>query len=181
MCNTSNSPPPILPFHKLSSPSVRGSSHHQSFATLHTHCQCKHAQSSSRSSSTHQSSPTSHTHHQSKCAQSSSCSSSTGPSNQLLKCKWRDDTALMGRPGARDYETEATSLILESIHEYGALLVTNNLVPLPDEQITWATQCWKNVYERAGKGSYELPDCIVGLISWRFYWWHWTWGKLYTL
>ena len=71
----------------------------------------------------------------------------------------------MGRPGARDYEPEVTSLILESIREYGALLVTNNPVPLPDEQITWATQCWKNVCERAGEGSYELPDHIVGLIS----------------
>ena len=78
----------------------------------------------------------------------SSHSSSTGPSNQLLKCKWRDGKAPTGRPGARDYEPEVTSLILESIREYGALLVTNNPVPLPDEQITWATQCWKNVCER---------------------------------
>ena len=149
MCNTSNSPPPILPFHKSSSPSIRESSHHQSFATLHTHCQRKHAQSSSQSSSIHQSSPTLHTHHQSKCAQWSSRSSSTGPSNQLLKCKWRDGKAPTGRPGARDYEPEVTSLILELICEYGALLVTNNPVPLPDEQITWATQecVWKGWQE----------------------------------
>lgn len=111
------------------------------------------------------SSPTSDsTQLQSKRARSSSESSSTGPPKKLLKCAWRDGKAPTGRPGARDYKSEVTTLVLESIRQYAALVVSNNPVPLPDQQIAWATKCWQDACERNGV-EYELPDRIVGLVS----------------
>lgn len=54
-------------------------------------------------------------------------------------------------------------MILESIREYGALVVTCDPVPLPDKQIAWATKCWERVCANGGE-EYELPDRVIGLV-----------------
>ncbi|KIM71219.1 hypothetical protein PILCRDRAFT_93972 [Piloderma croceum F 1598] len=102
-------------------------------------------------------------HRPEKCGHSTDRSPSTGPPKKLLKCAWRNGEAPTGRPGARDYELEVSSLILKAIREFEARIVTQDPVPLPDKQTTWVTECWTNACAKLEE-KYELPDCIIGLI-----------------
>lgn len=110
------------------------------------------------------SSTTSHVRHQEKRSRSTDRSPSTGPPKKLLKCEWRNGEAPTGRPGARDYELKVSSLILKSICEFEARIVTQDPVPLPDKQMTWVTECWTNACAKLEE-KYELPDRIIGLVS----------------
>jgi hypothetical protein len=110
------------------------------------------------------SSTTSRVHHPEKRGHSTDCSPLTGPPKKLLKCKWRNGEAPTGRPGAQDYELEVSSLILTSIREFEARVVTLDPMPLPDKQTTWVTECWTNAYAKL-KEKYELTDRIIGLVS----------------
>jgi hypothetical protein len=83
---------------------------------------------------------------------------------------WRNGEAPTGRPGARDYELEVSSLILKSIREFEARIVTQDPVPLPDKQTAWVTECWTNACAKLEE-KYELPDRIIGLVS---YWGSWS-------
>jgi hypothetical protein len=110
------------------------------------------------------SSTTSRVHCPEKHGHSTDCSPSTGPLKKLFKCKCRNGEAPTGRPGARDYELEVSSLILKSIHEFEARVVTQDPAPLPDKQTTWVTECWTNACAKLEE-KYELPDRIIGLVS----------------
>ena len=109
-------------------------------------------------------STTSRVHHQEKRGCSTNRSPSTGPPKKLLKCDWRNGETPTGRPGAQDYELEVSSLILQSIREFEACVVTQDPVPLPDKQMTWVTECWTNACAKLEE-KYELPDHIIGLVS----------------
>lgn len=102
-----------------------------------------------------------------KRGRSLSRSPSSAPRRKLLKCEYRDGQVPTGRPGARDYEPEVYNLILMAISEYGALIITNDPVPPPEKQVTWATECWNRAGE-ALEEKYELPDRIVGLVCIHF-------------
>ena len=110
------------------------------------------------------SSTTSRVRHQEKCGHSTNHSPSTGPPKKLLKCDWRNDETPTRRPGAQDYELEVSSLILQSICEFEAHVVTQDPVLLPDKQMTWVTECWTNACAKL-KEKYELSDRIIGLVS----------------
>jgi len=110
------------------------------------------------------SSTTSRVYHPEKHGHSTDHFPSTGPPKKLLKCEWCNGEAPTGRPGARDYELKVSSLILKSIHEFEAHIITQDPMLLPDKQTTWVTECWTNacakLYEK-----YELPDHIIRLVS----------------
>ena len=110
------------------------------------------------------SSTTSHVHCPEKCGHSTDRSPLTGPPKKLLKCEWHNGEASTGRPGARDYELEVSSLILKSICKFEACVVTHDPVPLPDKQTTWVTECWTNACADLEE-KYKLPDRIIGLVS----------------
>ena len=77
---------------------------------------------------------------------------------------WRNGEAPTGRPGARDYELEVSSLISKSIREFEARIVTQDPVPLPDKQMAWVTECWTNTCAKLEE-KYELPNRIIRLVS----------------
>lgn len=141
-----------------SSPPPKDSADDRSSKSSHTKHSSKRAQSSSRSSPSPEESGT---EHPSKRARASSPVASP---KELSKCEWRDGKVPTGRPGARDYEREVSNIILESMREYAALMVSNNPVPLPEQQVAWATGSWERTCERNGV-EYELPDRIIGLVS----------------
>lgn len=175
------------PSHKSSSPSPNNPAPHQK----HT-WSLSWSLSPPRDSVHGRSSMSSHTKHPSKCAwlsswsspspkesapqrptdesgteQPSKCTCGSLPvasPKKLPKCEWRDGKVPMGRPGARDYEHEVSNITLKLMCEYATLMVSNNSVPLPEQQVAWATGSWECTCERNGV-EYELSDRIIGLVS----------------
>jgi hypothetical protein len=131
--------------------------HRSSVRTGHSPVRWRHRSASA-------SSTTSHVHRPEKRGHSTDCSPSTGPLKKLFKCEWRNGEAPTRRPGAQDYELEVSSLILKSICEFEACVITQDPAPLPDKQTTWVTECWTNACAKLEE-KYELPDRIIGLVS----------------
>ena len=133
------------------------SRHHSSVRTGHSPVRWRHHSASASSTTSRVCHPEKHSH-------STDRSPSTGPPKKLLKCDWHNGEAPTGRPGAPDYELEVSSLILKSIHEFEARIITQDPVPLPDKQTTLVTECWTNTCATLEE-KYELPDRIIGLVS----------------
>ena len=153
----SSSPSPHSRWSPSLIPSRAVSHHHSSVRTGRSPVRRRHR-------STSASSTTSCVRRPEKRGHSTDRSPSTGPPKKLLKCEWRNGEAPTGRPGARDYELEVSSLILKSIREFEARVVTQDPVLLPDKQTTWVTECWTNACAKLEE-KYELPDRIIGLVS----------------
>jgi hypothetical protein len=86
------------------------------------------------------------------------------PHRKLLKCKWCNGEAPPGRPGAHDYELEVSGLILQSIREFEAHIVTQDPMLLPNKQTSWVSECWTHACTKNDK-EYELLDRIIRLVS----------------
>ena len=86
---------------------------------------------------------------------------------QVLPRNYSSARGAMGKhllEGQGHYELEVSSLILKSIREFEARIITQDPVPLPDKQTAWVTECWTNACAKLEE-KYELPDRIIGLVS----------------
>jgi len=127
--NIFNAPANVVPCGRLPSPHSHWSPslmppqpvphHHGSVRTDHSTIgwRCHSASASSTTSCVH--CPEKHGH-------STDCSLSTGPPKKLLKCEWCNGETPTRRPGAWDYELKVSSLILKSIREFEACVITQD-------------------------------------------------------
>lgn len=106
--------------------------------------------------------------HGEKRARSTERSPSSAPFRKVKKVEWNNNKPPTGRPKARDYAPDIYHLILVACREFSVRVCTEDPLPSPETQITWASQVWENSCKKV-EDEYELTDRIVGLVRYRSY------------
>ena len=91
-------------------------------------------------------------------------SSSLAPTGKLKWLEWNNNQKPTGHPKVHDHVPEIYHLIMLAIREFSVCVCTQNALPDPEVQITWANEVWTNTCKMVEE-EYEVTDCVISLVS----------------